>query len=148
MARPEKYTQQQMIDALKFGQGFVTHAADRLGCSYNTMERYVDKYPAVKRAKKDAAERTLDNVELRLLKAVNADDLTAIIFYLKTQGKRRGYTERVDHMIFTKEQMQRFEEMAEILGKTMPELFEDMVNVLGAELTSDTHANSAKDDAD
>lgn len=144
----EKYTADQMIDALKYAQGMVTHAADRLGCSYNTMVKYIEKYPTVRAAYKQLQERTLDNVELRLLKAVNNDDLTAIIFFLKTQGKRRGYTERIDHTIFTADQLRKFEQLAERLNKTTPELFEEMVNVLGAELSADVETGSAHISAD
>ena len=55
--RNEKYTTQQMINALQYAQGFITHAADRLGCSYDTMRRYIRVHPTVKEAYVQLQER-------------------------------------------------------------------------------------------
>jgi len=51
-------------------------------------------HPEVQRAIDDARERTTDLAEGKLFQKINEGDNTAIIFYLKTQGKRRGYVER------------------------------------------------------
>ena len=42
----------------------------------------------------EARENTLDFVESKLMKAIDDGNLTAIIFFLKTRGKSRGYSER------------------------------------------------------
>jgi len=43
---------------------------------------------------KDAFEAVLDNVESKLLSKINDGDVTSLIFFLKTRGKKRGYVER------------------------------------------------------
>ena len=42
----------------------------------------------------ESEESVIDNVESKLLAAVNDDKLDAIKFFLRTKGKKRGYVER------------------------------------------------------
>ncbi len=42
----------------------------------------------------EARESSIDLAESKLIEAIKAGNLTAIIFFLKTQGKSRGYSER------------------------------------------------------
>lgn len=42
---------------------------------------------------RDVDEGLIDLSESRLMQAINDGNLTAIIFYLKTKGKSRGYIE-------------------------------------------------------
>ena len=44
-----------------------------------------------------ARESSVDLAESELMKAIRAGNMTAIIFFLKTQGRSRGYVERSDH---------------------------------------------------
>jgi hypothetical protein len=89
-----KYTAEQMADAVKKGKGILAAAATSLGCTRQTVAAYIERYPTVKAAHDEARESTIDFVESRLLKNIDSGDTTAMIFYLKTQGKRRGYVER------------------------------------------------------
>ena len=44
----QKYTQQQIIEALRETKGMVYLAAKRLGCEAQTIYNYRDRYPAVR----------------------------------------------------------------------------------------------------
>jgi len=56
--------------------------------------RYIKDYPSVAEAATEARERMIDFAESKLYQNIKAGDNTAIIFYLKTQAKHRGYIER------------------------------------------------------
>jgi hypothetical protein len=90
----DKFTAAEMADAIKKGKGILSAAATVLGCARQTVAVYIERYPTVAAAHKEAKEATIDFVESRLLKNIDNGDTTAMIFYLKTQGKGRGYVER------------------------------------------------------
>ena len=94
MAKTNRYTAQQMIDALKATRGLVYLAAKALGCDPDTVQSYCKRFPTVERAKHDARGTLLDVAEERLWQAVQRGDAWAITFALKTLGKGRGYVER------------------------------------------------------
>jgi hypothetical protein len=87
-------TAAQMIEAIAEAQGFVTKAASILGISRSSFYNKMANYETVKQALADTREKRHEWVESKLMKQINDDNLTAIIFYLKTQGKHLGYVER------------------------------------------------------
>lgn len=94
MANGNGYTAQDLIDAINDARGFVTKAAEILGCSRKTFYVYLKKFVTAQEALSDAREKRHEWVESKLMKQIDNDNLTAIIFYLKTQGKHLGYVER------------------------------------------------------
>lgn len=93
MAR-NRYTAQQVADAIHESGGFLSAAARRIGCSYATIRNYVNRYSLCQEAVSDAREQMLDKAEGKLYQLIAKGNVTAIIFYLKTQAKHRGYVER------------------------------------------------------
>ena len=89
-------TAARIIKAIEETNGLLTMAAKKAGVGSTTMFRYVHDYPSVKQAVLNAKEAMLDYAEGKLYNKIKAGDNTAIIFYLKTQGKARGYIERQD----------------------------------------------------
>jgi hypothetical protein len=90
-------TAERMIDAVKEARGFVTKACDILGIGRTSFYNYLKRYATVQQALEDTREKRHEWVESKLMKAIEADNLTAIIFYLKTQGKHLGYVERQEY---------------------------------------------------
>ena len=90
----EKYNAQQMIDAIQDAKGILTVAARKLQCSRMTVYRYINKYNTVKDAYEETNESNIDFVETKLMEQINKGNITAIIFFLKTKAKHRGYVER------------------------------------------------------
>jgi hypothetical protein len=87
-------TAEQTVKAIQGSGGFVTQIAKRLGCSPRHVYRLLDKYQTAKDALFDERESMLDMAEGEMYKKIKGGDTTMIIFYLKTQGKKRGYVEQ------------------------------------------------------
>lgn len=83
------------LRALEANLGIVTKAAKDVGVTRRAHAKWLAADPEYADEVADIQERTLDFVEAKLLKKVSDLDTTAIIFYLKTKGKARGYVERV-----------------------------------------------------
>ena len=94
MAAREQYTAEQVAQAIIKAQGILVGAAQALGCSRQTVDNYIKKYKTAKDAYQEANEITIDFVESALLKNIKKGDTTAMIFFLKTKAKHRGYVER------------------------------------------------------
>ena len=94
MPRQPLFTEDQVADALRSTGGIRTNAALLLKCSPSTIKRYIDRSEALARIESEVVEHILDLAESKLVEAINDGNLTAIMFYLKTKGKHRGYTER------------------------------------------------------
>lgn len=87
-------TAKQYAQAIQEANGLITAAARRLGCSRQAIYDAAKRHKNVKDALEDARERTTDLAEAKLYQQINEGNMTAIIFYLKTQAKHRGYVER------------------------------------------------------
>ena len=91
-----KLTNARIAAALGKSAGMITTAAAALGCHTSAIYRRLDRSPSLRAVLGETRERSLDLAESRLLEAIDRGELTAIIFYLKTLGKRRGYTEKIE----------------------------------------------------
>jgi hypothetical protein len=65
-----------------------------LGLTRQAVSHRVQKNARLRAVIKEVEESTLDLGESKLLQAMNKGNIAAIIFYLKTKGKARGYIER------------------------------------------------------
>jgi hypothetical protein len=83
----------QVTEQLRASFGNLTHAAGRLNTSRETLYKFIDKHPSVAAALRDIREATLDRAESMLQQRMSTSD-TLLIFFLKTQGYKRGYGDR------------------------------------------------------
>lgn len=83
-----------MLEALEKSLGIVTTAAKSVGIDRSTHYKWLDSDPDYKAAVDDLSEMAIDFAESQLQKRMKDGSDTAIIFYLKTKGKKRGYIER------------------------------------------------------
>ena len=94
MSKPERFTTQEIIEALKATKGMVFLAAKRLGCHHQTVYNYMKRYPTVRRAKEFEDGNLGDMCELKLYDAAQRGESWAVQFALRTKFKNRGYVER------------------------------------------------------
>lgn len=133
-----RYTAQQVAAALTETQGKLTYAAKRLGCTYDTVQNYIDRYEECQKAQRDAFEAMGDSAEMKLYaKAMgtrlNPDgDTTALIFLLKTQFKKRGYVEKLEIDLNLISTIQKIEAEAAQQGLKASDLFNDLLAALDA----------------
>jgi len=106
-----------LIEAMQKSMGVISEACRVVGCDRKTFYRYYNKDQKFKEACDECNERALDFAESKLFELVDgvtmhkedregndisydrAPDVTAIIFYLKTRGKKRGYVEKVEQEV-------------------------------------------------
>lgn len=95
MARPQVYTNEQIKEALEKANGQVYIAARMLGCKHVTIYNRFKQFPELREFAQSFKEVITDEVEQALVEAATQKkEAWAITFWLKTQAKHRGYTER------------------------------------------------------
>lgn len=84
----------EFLDELAKGYGIIATACERAGVGRSTYYRWRDSDAEFRERADEITETQVDFVESKLLQQINDGDTTAIIFYLKTKGKKRGYNEK------------------------------------------------------
>ena len=104
-----KVNKTKLKNAIIGSKGFVTLIAKRAGVSRQQIYNLLKKWPDCQELLEDEREGNLDVVETKLMEQILAGNTTATIFYLKTQGKSRGYVERVEQAhSFTQDDVAEF----------------------------------------
>lgn len=81
-------------DAIKKSGGWITSAANMLSCTTLQLTFVISQTPELLETFLEVREKYLDFAEAKLLGLVKQGELEAIKFWLKCQGKDRGWTER------------------------------------------------------
>ncbi len=82
-----------IIEALDQVNGFIKPAAKALKVTRMSVYRWINEDPELKEAHEQIREGMIDFAESQLLKNISSGKETSLIFFLKTQGKSRGYIE-------------------------------------------------------
>lgn len=88
------FTDEQIIEAISGTGGIMSTIAERMGVSWYTAQKNVERNETTMRAYEDEKEITLDMVESMAIRAIKNDDHQMIRYYLSTKGKKRGFTEK------------------------------------------------------
>lgn len=120
-----KYSDDQIIAALKVTKGMVFIAAERLGCDPSLIYKRQKTSEAIHDAIKQQNGLFVDHAEIALWKAVQAGEGWAVCFALKTKGKDRGYVER-----------------QEVTGKDGVDLFKPPAAMTNAEVIAERERNN------
>lgn len=83
-----------LLDALRANEGNVTKACKAAGVDRRTYNHLLTADADFKQAVDELQESILDYVEGCLLELVAQGNRTATMFYLRTKGRRRGWTEK------------------------------------------------------
>jgi hypothetical protein len=108
-----RYDPDEVAAVIRAQAGLTTYAARALGMSHDTIKRYIRDFPVCEQAFEDTRAEVLDLAESTLYKAIKAGDMQATLFYLKTQGRSRGYSEHFDLRAWL---LERAEALAEERG--------------------------------
>ena len=88
------YSTDEIIRAVELQCGSIVDIARAFGCSRAMIHARAAKEPKIRAAIDNARGLLVDEAETELCKLVEAGDMTAIFFALKTIGKGRGYCYR------------------------------------------------------
>jgi hypothetical protein len=94
VARPRKYTDDQLVTALRRAKGLIYHAAGRVGCDPDTFYDRARKSDRVAAAMRATRGEVIDTAESKLFRAIEKGEAWAVQFALRTIGRDRGYVER------------------------------------------------------
>ncbi len=86
----------RMLKALKEANGLVSTAVYKSEISRETYYRWLKEDPVFAEEVDILEEKMLDFAEGKLFSLIGQGNVRAIIFFLRTRGKKRGYTERVE----------------------------------------------------
>lgn len=89
-----KITVADVLPLVEPTKGNIAHIARQLGCNRSTIWNRCNESPTLMQALQDAREAMLDNAESMLYKKVLEGSTIELLFFLKTQGRNRGYVER------------------------------------------------------
>lgn len=93
-ARKRRITNKELVATYEKKAANISATCAALGIDRGTFYNRRRANQELNKMLEAVEEGLIDFAESKLLQAINEENLTAIIFYLKTKGKNRGYIER------------------------------------------------------
>lgn len=90
----KKLSSKRVLDAITEHHGNLSAVARALGVARSTVYAHVEKDAGAALAVEEARETILDEVEATLEQRALDGHTAELIFFLKTRGKKRGYSEK------------------------------------------------------
>ncbi len=94
-----KQKQKKFLEAFEKSYGVVSYACKAANISRQTYYNWRKTDPEFDVRANEIEETAIDIAEGKLFSQIGSGNITAIIFYLKTKGKKRGYVEQVDNRL-------------------------------------------------
>ena len=96
--RKPEVTRAQLFRAIKGSRGIIKNVAIRLGNKdWNTAQKYIKLFaPESEAAMLKEREIITDVAEDKLIDSINRGDQWGVTFWLRTIGKKRGFSERYE----------------------------------------------------
>lgn len=85
---------EKLIKRLQFHLGNIKKSCDEVGINRSTYYEWYNNDSYFRQCVDDIHEGVIDFVESSLQEQIKDGNITAIIFFLKTKGKKRGYIEK------------------------------------------------------
>lgn len=115
-SRVSKYTDEQAKAALVKVDGNQSEAAKILGVTRQTLNQRINETPALKDLCGNLIEVRLDKYERALDDLRDSKNATAILFYLKTIGRHRGFIEHAPIEDMNTAKLNAYREMFAAIG--------------------------------
>ncbi len=96
MKRP---TNSRIAQVYEKKAGNISATCAALNVSRVTFYKWRNKYPKLRELLDEVDESLLDFAESKLVQNIQDGDVTSLIFFLKTKGKKRGYVESVENKV-------------------------------------------------
>ena len=96
MSRKKIPGKKELIDALIQSDGNMAAVARSFNCSRTLVWKYVDEDPEMRELTDELSESFVDEAESQLFKQIREGNTAAVIFFLKTRARHRGYSERLE----------------------------------------------------
>ena len=93
MGRKPKFSKKQFLAAIEGSGGIVLLVARRLSCHPQTVNEYLNRDPELREQLDREKECMIDAAESTLMNLIKKGSIPATIFFLKTRGRDRGYSE-------------------------------------------------------